>query len=373
MVIKTKKSLSIETKPLTAEHQLSPFEACWRLALTLLVAAIGGGVAYALTIPSPWLLGGMFTVGAATLAFKAPFHLPKKVETAAYLFIGMTMGSGADPSFLDAIWHWPLSLLAAILSGFVITACVGWWLHFIFAWRRDVAFFAAVPGALMAVLEAATDRGTDLGPVITVQILRLYVLILAAPLLVDLLSEPVNSGFMGSATEAAWFELGWVFALSALGGIGAHIIGVPVGFLLGSFAVSLTLHVAGFTQGVPPQEILIPAYIAISALVGLRIKQLELNNILKFALAAVSAVLVGFLITVILAFLLAQGTGMPLTQLLLAFAPGALEIMIILAFTLDLDPTFVAIHQLVRFCAVALMMSLLILVSRRASGRNNGV
>lgn len=302
----------------------------------------------------------MVVVSVGTLALNAPFHMPKKVENTAFLFVGMTMGSGADPSFLAAISNWPLTLLAAVLSGFVITLCVSGWLYAVFGWQRDAAFFAAVPGALMAVLEAAANRGTDVGPVITVQLLRLYLLILAAPLLVDLLTEPASGGLMGAAEQASWFQLAWVFGLSALGGISAHLIGFPVGYLLGSFAVSLTLHVAGLAKGIPPDQILIPAYIAISAMVGMRIKTVDRRSIPTFAIAAISAVIIGLAITALSAVVLAHWTAIPFTQLLLAFAPGALEIMIILSFSLELDPTFVAIHQLVRFCAVALMMSLLI-------------
>jgi hypothetical protein len=50
---------------------------------------------------------------------------------------------------------------------------------------------------------------------------------------------------------------------------------------------------------------------------------------------------------------------LPLNQLLIAFAPGALEVMIILAFVLGLDPTFVAAHHLVRFIGIALTLPLL--------------
>lgn len=52
--------------------------------------------------------------------------------------------------------------------------------------------------------------------------------------------------------------------------------------------------------------------------------------------------------------------ALPLNQLLLAYAPGALEIMIILAFILELDPAFVAVHHLVRFIGIALMLPLLV-------------
>ncbi|MDH3741291.1 MAG: AbrB family transcriptional regulator, partial [Hyphomicrobiales bacterium] len=49
-------------------------------------------------------------------------------------------------------------------------------------------------------------------------------------------------------------------------------------------------------------------------------------------------------------------TGLPLLATLLAFAPGGLEVMTILAFALGVNPAFVATHQLVRFVSLNLSM-----------------
>ncbi len=43
-------------------------------------------------------------------------------------------------------------------------------------------------------------------------------------------------------------------------------------------------------------------------------------------------------------------------QVWLAFAPGGLEAMTVLAFTLDTDPAFVAGHQIIRFLAVSMIV-----------------
>ena len=40
----------------------------------------------------------------------------------------------------------------------------------------------------------------------------------------------------------------------------------------------------------------------------------------------------------------------------MAFAPGGIEAMTILAFVLGLDPAFVATHQLARFLGISLLL-----------------
>ncbi|RAI30609.1 AbrB family transcriptional regulator, partial [Rhodoplanes roseus] len=48
-----------------------------------------------------------------------------------------------------------------------------------------------------------------------------------------------------------------------------------------------------------------------------------------------------------------------LLQTFMAFAPGALEALTILAFTMNVDPAYVAAHHVVRFAALALAVPLL--------------
>ena len=51
--------------------------------------------------------------------------------------------------------------------------------------------------------------------------------------------------------------------------------------------------------------------------------------------------------------------GVSQAAALMAFAPGGLEAMAILAFTLAIDPVYVAAHHLVRFMAIGLTVPLI--------------
>jgi len=65
---------------------------------------------------------------------------------------------------------------------------------------------------------------------------------------------------------------------------------------------------------------------------------------------------VGFGISLVAAYVVANWIDLPFGQLLLAYAPGGLEAMIMMAFILDLDPAFVAAHQLVRYIGMILIL-----------------
>ena len=80
------------------------------------------------------------------------------------------------------------------------------------------------------------------------------------------------------------------------------------------------------------------------------------KRILKLLKACLGAFLVGFGISLVAAFLVSNWIELPFGQLLLAYAPGGLEAMIMMAFIMDLDPAFVAAHQLVRYIGMILIL-----------------
>jgi uncharacterized membrane protein AbrB (regulator of aidB expression) len=49
-------------------------------------------------------------------------------------------------------------------------------------------------------------------------------------------------------------------------------------------------------------------------------------------------------------------SGLPFALTLLAFSPGGLDAMTIMAFALNLDPAYVGAHQMARYLGLALFM-----------------
>ena len=72
--------------------------------------------------------------------------------------------------------------------------------------------------------------------------------------------------------------------------------------------------------------------------------------------------LLGFLIALVIAMagagIAACGPGLPFALTLLAFSPGGLDAMTIMAFSLNLDPAYVGAHQMARYIGLALLMPL---------------
>jgi len=145
--------------------------------------ALGALLAVVARIPAGSLLGPMIV--AAVLAVTiGGFQVPALVREPAFAAIGLQVGLRFTPGLLREAGRLLLPTLACIAG--LLLACFG--LGLILHWTAGVsvldAYLATTPGGLYAVLAAAFGTGADTTFVIAVQTLRLFVMVLLAPLLV---------------------------------------------------------------------------------------------------------------------------------------------------------------------------------------------
>jgi hypothetical protein len=111
---------------------------------------------------------------------------------------------------------------------------------------------------------------------------------------------------------------------------------------------------------------MIAAYIVLGSLVGSRFAGTTLKMLSAMAGASLGAFAVTMGVAVLGAMIAAWLTGQPISQMVLAFAPGGIDVMTIMAFALHLDAASVAAHQLARFLMIAIYAPLLM---RRGGGK----
>ncbi len=66
--------------------------------LTVVLAAVGGGLFHALDVPAGWLTGAMIAVAAGAMA-RVPLHMPAPAANGALVLLGISMGAGVTPGF----------------------------------------------------------------------------------------------------------------------------------------------------------------------------------------------------------------------------------------------------------------------------------
>jgi uncharacterized protein len=150
------------------------------LAVSVVVGMVGGRL---VRLPASVLLGPMLVACGLTLA-DVPFAtpLPSWIQYVAFAAIGLQVGLRFTPDSMRAAGRTlvpGLITIAGLLVGCALLALA-------LAPLADVstldAYLATTPGGLYAVLATAVGSGANTTFVLAVQVLRLFVMLLSAPL-----------------------------------------------------------------------------------------------------------------------------------------------------------------------------------------------
>jgi membrane AbrB-like protein len=289
-------------------------------------------------------------------------RLPKPAVDAAMLVSGATMGASITPEAFAAVARYPLSLAALVVGVFAITGASVVWLMRVSGWRRDDAVLASVPGALSTVMAVAADRNADVAAIAVVQSFRLFVLVVLLPgLVVSLEGGGAGAALIGAGQPVIDPA---DFALVLLGGLAVGTVferlGVAAPILLGSTAVSTCLHVTGLAPGVIPPVIATGGLVLMGTFIADRFGNLNRSSLRKLVPAALGSFAVGMAVATLFSGLAAWLAQVSFANALVAFAPGGIEAMMILALILGLDPLYVGVHHLARFLGIGFFVPFVI-------------
>ncbi len=323
--------------------------------VTFFGAAVGGCALGLAQIPGGWLSGAMIGVAClAALGWAGPLSAP--LRRLALTGSGVAIGSAMSPAMLQSLGAYPASLAFMGAAVVAITYVSASMLRRIPGWSPQTAFFAAVPGALSYVfLVAAQDKDADLPRIAVVQVCRVFFLMALIPIIVG---ETAGVHLPGGGPVDPPLLVLLDFALGGAAGYLLERLNVAGGMLFGAMLVSGFLHATGVAPGRSPQPIVQAAQILIGAWVGARFIGFDWRLLARSAWASVGSFVAGTLVSVIFAAAAALVLALPFAQTMVAFSPGGLEAMTILAFALGLDPLYVGAQHLARFILISLTLPL---------------
>jgi membrane AbrB-like protein len=154
----------------------------------LLAVTLGLVLQRFVTAPATALLGPMvIAVAVSASGLLGSVAVPSAVANVGYALIGVRVGLRFTRASIRSIAR--LLPLATALIVLVIVACalLGVVLSEVTGVDRLTAYLATTPGGLFAVLATAADSGSDVTYVLAVQVIRVFAMLLLAPLLGRLL------------------------------------------------------------------------------------------------------------------------------------------------------------------------------------------
>jgi membrane AbrB-like protein len=314
-----------------------------------------GGVAFDVAgFPAPWLSGSMLAVVALALAGYAR-PMPRLLVDAALLTSGAAMGAAITPEAFAALAKYPLSLVILAASITVSSLASTAWLMRMSGWRRDDALLASLPGGMSAVLAIAADRKAAVTSIAIAQALRVLVVIALVPSFV-VLAGGMDAGVPAGRGQAV-ADPGAMAAVLVGGlvlGTVLEGLGVAAPLMLGAMVASTALHASDVAPGAIPPLVATAGMVLIGVFIGERFRTLPITSLRKIVPAALASFAVGMAVATLFALLAARIAGVGVADALVAFAPGGVEAMALLAVALGLDPLYVTIHHFARFFGISL-------------------
>lgn len=330
-----------------------------RVAETLTIAAVGGATFGLAGLPAGWLSGAILAAATAALCGR-PLLMPQLLTRAIFVVIGISLGSVVTPETLHGIATYPASI--AILIGAVAMISIGSaaYLYFVHGWTLLSGYLATSPGAMSQVLVMASELGADLRGVAIVQSIRVAIIALGLP------STLALSGYAGAAvrrgngpmTLAVFDELAILVVVSTVVAIVAFRIRFPGGLLFGALFASAVLHGTGLVHAVVPPWIANMAMVALGAVAGARFAGMPPRLLASYLGASLGSFAVSAGIAAGFACMAIVLLSLPVADVMIAFAPGSVDAMMLLALALHIDPVYVGAHHVARVIFVSLVMPL---------------
>lgn len=325
--------------------------------ITLLLAMLGGYLAWLAAIPLPWMLGSMCLTGALAVAGKN-VAVPARLRNLFLAVLGVYLGSGVSSDIAQQLLDWRHSLLLVLIYVPLLTLIIT--LFYRYAGRFDwaTAFYSAAPGALSFLVLASQGSGADTRTVALLQSLRVFLLVMCAPLLASVLGgelqlQPeVLHETLGLA-DVSGLLLTNVAVIALL-----RRLRVPAAEMAGGALTTAVLYGTGLVQGTLPPLLLDAALVVLGASVGCRFMPLSWVQVRHWVGAGLAAFVLTMVIALGAAGLVQGLTDIDRVSAFLAFAPGGVGEMSLVALSLSLDATFVTVHNLARiYLLIVLVMA----------------
>jgi uncharacterized protein len=339
-----------------------------RFALALAVSLAGGAAFHALGLPLPWMLGATFLATVAAIA-GLPVAIPGGARSLMMAVLGVMLGSAFTPEVMESASLWLGSIAAMVAYAVVVSLVVYLLLRRLLGYDPVTAYFAGTPGGLSEMTLIGGALGGDERTIALTHSLRIVLIVFAIAFGFQWFGGYVPAG----ASAGGWVPMaalgaGDVLVLLVCGVLGAlcgRALRLPAGMLLGPMVLSGAAHLAGLTAVPPPSVLVAAAQIVVGGSIGCRFVGTPMRLLRRAAAASLGVAGLMLAATLGFAAALAPLTGLPFAALVLAFAPGGLAEMALIALALGIDTAFVSTHNVFRVLAIIVLAPLVFRIALR--------
>lgn len=310
------------------------------------IATLAGWLVSLTGIPLGWLIGAMLCI--ATLSFLGlPVEYPDKVMPLVKASVGTMLGASVTMGVVASLssW-WPSFLFMAVvmLAGGAVNFML---MRRVFGFGQTDAALCAVPGGITEmILLCETTRGEQ-WRVAIVHALRIALAILIIPVMIGWFeSSQITSAPDVLTPGMSVTDWGWFALCVAIGVVSDRFEWLPARLIIVPLVFCAALHLTGVTGFVVPEQISNAVQVFIGINVGARFVGVAPRLLLQVGLVAVAVVAVQIAFAFGAALLAASYLHVSPLVLVLAYAPGGLDEMSLIAVAMGQEVVIVGFHHI---------------------------
>jgi len=339
-----------------------------RTAEALAIGAAGGIAVNSTGMPAGLISGSVVAVAIAAIAGR-PLTVPVPLARAVFVLVGIALGAIVSPETLHGLTAYPLSMAILATSTFCMIAATSFYLRKVHRWDPLSALFGASPGALAQAMAMSAEVGADLRAIVIVQTIRVVMLTVGIPMGLALVGFELPPGGPVRAA-ASLVDFAILLPAALIPAFILYRVGFQGGWLFGAMLGSGVLHGGGFIHGTLPWWIYDAAVIVLGTVTGARFANTSPRLLVRLVGAGLGSFAVSGAIAVVFMAMVAAVVSVQPANIVIAFAPGAQDTMMVLALALHMDPVFVAAHQIARYLLVSLSIPIMASRIQRRTGRS---
>jgi len=327
------------------------------MLLALALGTAGGFGALALGLPLPMLLGSLMTVSAAAIFGLRPLGrvlgIPMSIRMGFIPVIGVSIGTAFTPGILEEVPRWWPSLAALLLYipvahaiSYTITRRVG-------GLDKPTSYYGTMPGGFIESITLGDQAGADAAYLTMLQFLRLILCIVLIPIGFSIAtggSVGSSAGAVIGGADKVLSPTDWALLIAAgvIGALLGHRTRLPAYMVTGPFVMSALVHYLGWVEGGPPGWLISVTQVVIGTSLGARFAGRSPRILMHGAQLATLNVTAMLLLASFAAALLHGLVGERWEAVFLAFAPGGLAEMALVALSLEISVIYVTVHHILR-------------------------
>ena len=320
---------------------------------TLSIGFAGALLANSAGLPAASLLGACLAVALASLTRKI-VPVPTALRDIAFTLVGSSLGCSITRETIGRATSWPVSILFLTVCVITIMLVCSWVLKRFYDQDVETSILATSPGALGYLLSIAAEGIGDIRSIVTIQSIRILLVVALLPVILDQVGSHENI-LIPHSVHMGNLQFLLVASISFAGGLLLQLIRTPAAFFLSGMLISGFLHYLGLVAGRPSDTLLFIGFTITGSVIGSRFSSIPMSDLRRLLAASLTVCLLSGSLAAFFSFITAKVLSIPFSQVFVAFAPGGVEAMAAMAFSLNYDPAFVAVHHLFRILFIILL------------------